>query len=107
MQLATRNTQQTTPFTCLRITKTMKIAALAVVAAIAVANVAAADQPALRSATTPAEAAPVAGKSADGNKKEFWGWGGPWGGMGGCCGLGGWGGGWGGWGGLGGWGWGW
>ncbi|KAG3062247.1 hypothetical protein PI124_g19928 [Phytophthora idaei] len=74
----------------------MKIAALAVVAAIAVANVAAADQPALRPAATPAEAAPVAGKSADGNKKEFWGWGGPWGGMGG------WGGGWGGWGGLGG-----
>ncbi|KAK1944029.1 hypothetical protein P3T76_003941 [Phytophthora citrophthora] len=79
--------------------RTMKIAALAVVATLAVANVAAADQPALRTASAPVEAA----KSAGDNKKEqFWG-GGPWGGMGwggmgwgggwgGCCGLGGWGG---------------
>ncbi|KAK1944080.1 hypothetical protein P3T76_003992 [Phytophthora citrophthora] len=81
----------------------MKITALAIVAAIAVANVAAADQPALRAAASPVETATTAEKSGDGNKKkEFWGWGGPWGGYGwggrwgggwgGCCGLGGWGG---------------
>ena len=81
----------------------MKISALAIAAAIAVATVSAADQPALRSAVTPAEAAPDAVKNPDGDKKEhFWG-GGPWGGLGwgggwggGCC--GGLGRGWGGWG---------
>ena len=77
--------------------QTMKISALAVAAAIAVANASAADQPALRSAAMPAEVAPGAVPTTDGNKKEFWG-GGPWGGLGwgggwGCC--GGWGGGWG------------
>ena len=85
----------------------MKISALAIATSIAVANVSAADQPApaLRSAAMPAEAAPGAVKAPDGNKKEqFWG-GGPWGGLG-------WGGGWGGyccggWGGGWGWGWGW
>lgn len=80
----------------------MKIAALAIAAAIATANVSAADQPALRSANTPVEAAPGAATSPDGDKKEhFWG-GGPWGGR--------WGGGWGGYGwggpGWGGYGWG-
>ncbi|KAL3659229.1 hypothetical protein V7S43_015807 [Phytophthora oleae] len=82
----------------------MKIAALAVTAAIAVVIVAAADQPALRTAAIPVEA--IAEKPADGIKKEqFWGWGGPWGGYG----WGGrWGGGWGGCWGIGGWrGWGW
>ena len=85
------------------IVKMKKISALAIAAAIAVATVSAADQPALRSAVTPAEAAPDAVKAPDGDKKEhFWG-GGPWGGLGwgggwggGCC--GGWGRGWGGWG---------
>ncbi|KAL3665439.1 hypothetical protein V7S43_009486 [Phytophthora oleae] len=84
----------------------MKIAALAVVAAIAVANVAAADQPALRTAATPVEAATAVKKPVDGNNKKEWGWGGPWGGYGWGGGYGGgWGGGWGGCcGGLGGWG---
>ena len=59
----------------------MKISALAVAAAIAIANVSAADQPALRSTAVPAEAAPGAVTTPDGNKKEFWG-GGPWGGLG-------------------------
>ncbi|UIZ24624.1 hypothetical protein KXD40_006815 [Peronospora effusa] len=79
----------------------MKISALAVAAAIAIANISAADQPALRSAAMPAEAAPGGMTTPDGNKKEqFWGVG-PWGGLG-WGGLG--------WGGLGwgrGWGWGW
>ena len=79
----------------------MKISALTIAAVIAIANVSAADQPALRSAVTPAEAAPGALKAPDGDKKEhFWG-GGPWGGLG-------WGGGWGGgfgWGRGFGWGW--
>ena len=83
----------------------MKITALAVAAAIALVNVSAADQPALRSAATTAEAVSGAVKTPDGDKKEhFWG-GGPWGGPGYG---GGWGGGWGG--GLGwgrGFGWGW
>lgn len=83
----------------------MKISALAVAAAIAIASVSAADQPALRSAAMPAEAATGAAKVPNENKKEqFWG-GGPWGGFGwggGCC--GGWGGGWG-WGRGFGWGW--
>ncbi|CAH0482379.1 unnamed protein product [Peronospora belbahrii] len=66
----------------------MKISALAVVAAIAIANVSGADQPALRSATMPVETAPGTMTTPDGDKKEhFWG-GGPWGGLG-------WGGGWG------------
>ena len=79
---------------------TMKMSALAVAAAIAIANASAADQPALRSAAMPAEAAPGAVTTSDGKKKEqFWG-GGPWGGLG-WGGLG-WGRGWGGWGG---WGW--
>ena len=81
----------------------MKITVLAVCSAIAAANVAAADQPALRTATSPAEVAAAPEKSRDGNKKEFWGLGGPWGGYG-WGGYGGWGGGWGG-GGFGGWGW--
>ncbi|CAH0474721.1 unnamed protein product [Peronospora belbahrii] len=82
----------------------MKISALAVVAAIAIANVSGADQPALRSATMPVETAPGTMTTPDGDKKEhFWG-GGPWGGLGwgggwgrgwGCCGGLGWGGGWG------------
>ena len=74
----------------------MKISALAVAAAIAIANVSAADQLALRSAAMPAEAAPGAMMTPDGKKKEQVGGGGPWGGLG--------------WGGLGwgrGWGWGW
>ena len=70
----------------------MKISVLAVAAAIAIANVSAADQLALRSAATPAEAAPRTVTTPDGNKKEhFWGggpWGRPYGGLG-------WGGGWG------------
>ncbi|UIZ24945.1 hypothetical protein KXD40_006824 [Peronospora effusa] len=74
----------------------MQISALAVATAIAIANISAADQPALRSAAMPAEAAPGGMMTPDGNKKEqFWGVG-PWGGLG--------------WGGLGwgrGWGWGW
>ncbi|CAH0474700.1 unnamed protein product [Peronospora belbahrii] len=81
----------------------MKISALAVVAAIAIANVSGADQPALRSATMPVETAPGTSMTTpDGDKKEhFWG-GGPWGGLGwgggwgrgwGCCGGLGWGGG--------------
>lgn len=74
----------------------MKVAALAIAAAFAVANAVAADQPALRSEATPSEANINAGKGPDGNKKEFWGWGGPWGGLG-WGGWGGWGGGWGGW----------
>ncbi|GMF33934.1 unnamed protein product [Phytophthora lilii] len=83
--------------------------AIAVAAAVAVAHVAAADQPSLRAVAAPAEATTAANKGAmnvDGKKKEqFWGWGGPFGGLG-------WGGGWGGpWGGLGwgglGWGGGW
>ncbi|ETM51988.1 hypothetical protein L914_04286, partial [Phytophthora nicotianae] len=45
--------KQRAPFTCLQNVKTMKIAAFAVVAAITVANVAAADQPALRSLLLP------------------------------------------------------
>ena len=81
----------------------MKISALAVAAAITTTNVSAADQPALRSAAMPAEAAPGVVTTPNENKKEhFWG-GGPWGGFG-------WGGGWGrGWGrGWGpGYGWGW
>ncbi|CAH0474699.1 unnamed protein product [Peronospora belbahrii] len=85
----------------------MKISALAVVAAIAIANVSGADQPALRSATMPVETAPGTSMTTpDGDKKEhFWG-GGPWGGLG-------WGGGWGNGAvvaalvGVGGWGWGW
>ena len=76
----------------------MKISVLAVAAAIAIANVSAADQPALRSAATPAEAASGTVTTPEGNKKEhFWG-GGPWGGLGwgggwggGCCGGFGWG----------------
>ena len=79
----------------------MKTTVLAVAAAIAAANVAAADQPALRTAASPAEVAAAPGNSRDGNKKEFWGWGGPWGGLG-WRGFGGWGGRWGG---FGGWGW--
>ena len=60
----------------------MKISALAVAAAIAIANVSAADHPALRSAAIPAVAAPGAVASPNENKKEqFWG-GGPWGGFG-------------------------
>ena len=89
----------------------MKISALTVAAAIAIATVSAADQPALRSTAAPVEAAPGAVAIPDGNKKEhFWG-GGPWGGLGwggGRWGGLGWGGGWGG--GLGwgrGYGWGW
>ena len=83
----------------------MKTTVLAVAAAIAAANVAAADQPALRTAASPAEVAAAPEKSRDGNKKEFWGLGGPWGGYG-WRGYGGWGRGWGGgWGGFGGWGW--
>ncbi|UIZ24625.1 hypothetical protein KXD40_006816 [Peronospora effusa] len=78
----------------------IKISALAVATEIAIANVSAADQPALRSAAMPAEAAPGGMTTPDGNKKEqFWGVG-PWGGLG-WGGLG--------WGGLGwgrGWGWG-
>ena len=83
----------------------MKISALVVAAAIAIASVSAADQPALRSAATPAEVAPGAMTTPDGKKKEQF-WGGPWGGLG-------WGGGWGGLGWGGGWGrgfgygWGW
>lgn len=79
----------------------MKISALAIAAVIATANVSAADQPALRSVGVPAEAAPGAVKTPDGDKKkeQFWG-GGPWGGLG-------WGGlGWGGYGWGRGWGWG-
>lgn len=83
----------------------MKISVLAIAAAIAIANVSAADQPALRSAATPAEAAPDAVTTSDGNKKEhFWG-GGPWGGLG--WGGRGWGGGYGGYGWGRGFGWGW
>ena len=74
-----------------------KISALAVAATIAIANVSAADQPALRSAAMPVEPAPAAATTPDVNKKEQF-WGGPWGGFG----WGGWGGGWGR-----GWGWGW
>ncbi|CAH0482378.1 unnamed protein product [Peronospora belbahrii] len=76
-----------------------KISALAVAAAIAIANVSAADQPALRSAAMPVETASSSSMTTpDGDKKEyFWG-GGPWGGLGwgggwGCCGGLGWGGG--------------
>ena len=76
----------------------VKISAFFVATAIAIATVSAADQPTLRSAAMPAEAAPGAMTTPDGKKKEqFWG-GGPWG----WGGLG--------WGGLGwgrGWGWGW
>ncbi|CAI5746380.1 unnamed protein product [Peronospora destructor] len=75
----------------------MKISALAIAAAIAIANVSAAYQPALRSAAMPAEAAPGAMTTPDGKKKEQF-WGGPWGGLGwggrwggGCCGGFGWG----------------
>lgn len=75
----------------------MKISALAIAAVLAIANVSATDQPALRSAGMPAEAATGAMKTPDGDKKkeQFWG-GGPWGGLG-WGGLG-WGGGWGGYG---------
>lgn len=55
----------------------MKLSIFAAAAAIAVANFAAADQTALRSVAMPTEAAPATEKSPDGNKKEFWGWGGP------------------------------
>ena len=66
----------------------VKISAFFVATAIAIATVSAADQPTLRSAVMPAEAAPGAMTTPGENKKEhFWG-GGPWGGLG-------WGGGWG------------
>ena len=78
----------------------MKTIILAVTAAIAAANVAAANQPALRTTASPAEVAAASEKSRDENK-EFWGWRGPWGGLG-WGGYGGWGGRWGG---FGGWGW--
>ncbi|GMG02194.1 unnamed protein product [Phytophthora fragariaefolia] len=81
----------------------MKLASLAVVAVIAVAGVSAADQPALRAAGKPAEVDPATANAPPGAKKEHWGWGGPWSGLGW---RGGWGGGWGGWGNpWGGWGW--
>ena len=76
----------------------MKIPALVMATAIAIATVSAADQPALRSAAMPAEAAPGAMTTPGEKKKEqFWG-GGPWGGLGWGGGWGrgfGWGGGWG------------
>ncbi|RLN55481.1 hypothetical protein BBJ29_008549 [Phytophthora kernoviae] len=56
----------------------MKLTAFVIAAAIALANVAAADQPALRAVPAPAEATTVKGASTPG-KKEQWGWGGPWG----------------------------
>ena len=77
----------------------MKMSALAVAAAIAIANVSAVDQPAMRSTAMPAEVAPGAVTTPHGKTKEHF-WGGGWGGLGwgggwgrGCC--GGWGGGWG------------
>ncbi|KAE9026931.1 hypothetical protein PF011_g2279, partial [Phytophthora fragariae] len=56
----------------------MKLAALAVVAVAAVATVSAADQPSLRTAGTPVEAAPAAAKTPAGNdkKEQCGGWGG-------------------------------
>ena len=74
----------------------MKFAALAIATTITVVNAVAAtaEQPALR-APAAVEAAPVAERSPNADKKEFWGWGGPWGRPGwGRWGLG-WGGGWG------------
>ena len=79
----------------------MKIAALAVATSIAVVNAVAAtaEQPALRASAT-VEAASVPEKSVNADKKEFWGWRGPWGRPGWGRWGGRWGGGWGG-----GWGW--
>ncbi|KAE9312862.1 hypothetical protein PF008_g19873 [Phytophthora fragariae] len=48
----------------------MKLATLAVVAVAAVATVSAADQPSLRTANTPVEAAPAAVKTPVGNEKK-------------------------------------
>lgn len=62
--------------------KMMKISALIIAAVIAIANVSAADQHALRSAATQTKEAPGEATNPHGDKKEhFWG-GGPWGGLG-------------------------